>query len=386
MRALICRQRQVGAVRQPHDAHLDALPAHRFVSGERGGDALDQRARHVIFRLRRPGFDAVRGDQMNRVGVAAHDAGLRRNVVGENPVAAFFGELRLGIGDDVIGLGGKADDEARPAGFAMRDGRQDIGILDQLERRRAALLLLDFAFARPVRARQSATAAANTATSAGSAFSTAASICRAVSTCTTDDAGRIGQLTGPLTNTTSAPAAAAAAAMAWPCLPDERLAMKRTGSIGSLVGPDVTSTRLPVSGSPPCAGSPQQRRRFRAARPCGRCRLRRARPSRRHSGRRSECRRPQAAPDCAASPWPPTCAGSSPAQSGSACRLQATRRWRDRRRGRPPFSRSGRRSPARRRRDRCRAPGEYGRHRIRSADRTGRYRRVRREARRPRAA
>ena len=47
---------------------------------------------------------------------------------------------------------------------------------------------------------------------------------------------------------TSAPAAAAAAAMAWPCLPDERLAMKRTGSIGSLVGPDVTSMRLPASG------------------------------------------------------------------------------------------------------------------------------------------
>ena len=39
--------------------------------------------------------------------------------------------------------------------------------------------------------------------------------------------------------------------MAWPCLPDERLAMKRTGSIGSLVGPEVTSTRLPASALPP---------------------------------------------------------------------------------------------------------------------------------------
>ena len=31
--------------------------------------------------------------------------------------------------------------------------------------------------------------------------------------------------------------------MAWPCLPDERLTSTRTGSSGSLVGPDVISTR-----------------------------------------------------------------------------------------------------------------------------------------------
>ena len=36
-----------------------------------------------------------------------------------------------------------------------------------------------------------------------------------------------------VTRTTSAPRAAAASATAWPCLPDERLEMKRTGSIGS---------------------------------------------------------------------------------------------------------------------------------------------------------
>ena len=40
-------------------------------------------------------------------------------------------------------------------------------------------------------------------------------------------------------------------AIAWPCLPEERLAMKRTGSIGSCVGPEVTSTCRPASG--PCA-------------------------------------------------------------------------------------------------------------------------------------
>ena len=37
--------------------------------------------------------------------------------------------------------------------------------------------------------------------------------------------GGSGTVTGPETSTTSAPEAAAAAAMAWPCRPEERLAM-----------------------------------------------------------------------------------------------------------------------------------------------------------------
>src|SRR5580704_7698703 len=44
----------------------------------------------------------------------------------------------------------KTDDEPRPAGFAVRDGRQNIRVFDELERRRLALLLLDLAAARPV--------------------------------------------------------------------------------------------------------------------------------------------------------------------------------------------------------------------------------------------
>ena len=188
----------------------------------------------------------VGGDEMNGVAVAAHDAGRRRNIVGDDPVAALAGELRLGVGDDVVGLGRKAYDQPRPAGLAMRDGGEDVGVLHEFDGRRPAMLL-DLAAALICCGRQSATAAAKTATSAGSAFSTAASISRAVSTCTTDTPGGSGRLTGPLTSITSAPAAAAAAAMAWPCLPDERLASTRTGSSGSLVGPDVTRTRLPAS-------------------------------------------------------------------------------------------------------------------------------------------
>jgi len=42
-----------------------------------------------------------------------------------------------------------------------------------------------------------------------------------------------GSRVGPEIRVVRAPARAKAAAIAWPCLPDERLPMKRTGSIGS---------------------------------------------------------------------------------------------------------------------------------------------------------
>ena len=96
--------------------------------------------------------------------------------------------------------------------------------------------------------RQSATAAAAIKTSAGRDCWTAASISLAVSTqinCTPTGGGIE---TGPLTKTTSAPACAAARAIACPCLPDDRLAINRTGSIGSCVGPEVTMTFFPSRG------------------------------------------------------------------------------------------------------------------------------------------
>ena len=73
--------------------------------------------------------------------------------------------------------------------------------------------------------RQSATAAAKMPISAGSAFSTASSISRALSTCTIVTPEGSGKVTGPEIRVTRAPASAAAFAMAWPCLPEERLAM-----------------------------------------------------------------------------------------------------------------------------------------------------------------
>src|SRR3981081_1993706 len=59
-------------------------------------------------------------------------------------------------------------------------------------------------------------------------------------------------LAGPEINFTSCPAAPAASAIAYPILPEERLLRKRTGSIGSRVGPAVTTnlTRSNCPGAP----------------------------------------------------------------------------------------------------------------------------------------
>ena len=83
-------------------------------------------------------------------------------------------------------------------------------------------------------------------------------------------------------------------------------------------------------------------------------------------------RRPRAARYCGGSQDDATSSGSSPARSGSACRLRAAPRRRDRRHGRRPSLRSDRRWRARRSRYRCHARAGYDRRRIRSAGRTGR--------------
>ena len=67
-------------------------------------------------------------------------------VAGETSLAKIQSQplrrkLGPGVGDHVLGLGGKADDQRRAAGFAVRDGRQDVGIFDQPELLRPAFLL-----------------------------------------------------------------------------------------------------------------------------------------------------------------------------------------------------------------------------------------------------
>ena len=70
-----------------------------------------------------------------------------------------------------------------------------------------------------------ATAAAQTAMSAGRAASHATSIWRADSTWTTWTPGGSGCWVGPVTSVVFVPRRISASAMAWPCLPDDRLAI-----------------------------------------------------------------------------------------------------------------------------------------------------------------
>ena len=161
MRALIGRQRQVLAVRQAGDLNVDVISSVIR-------DARDQHARDIFFGLRRPVLDAVLGDQRHRVAVAAHDAGLRRHVIGDDPVAAFLRELGFGIADDILGFGGKADDELRPVALAMRDASRGCPDFPSATIPACVAPGSFLIFSLPALAtRQSATAAAKIATSAG---------------------------------------------------------------------------------------------------------------------------------------------------------------------------------------------------------------------------
>ena len=153
------------------------------------------------------------------------DAGFGRDVVGHDPVAALAPKLGRGVLDHLLGLGREADDELRPLRLELADRRQDVGILDKRELRRAARRPSSVsarppppcASRRPRRRKCRHRPAAPPRRSAASA--------RAVSTCTVFTPGGSGKFTGPVTSVTVAPAAAAARAIAWPCLPEERFAM-----------------------------------------------------------------------------------------------------------------------------------------------------------------
>src|SRR3984957_6299637 len=224
-RALILRQRQIAPMRQLDDAHLDGrLVAHRSASSSAvairaikaratssfdcGGQDSTPAAVIKWIVLTSPPMMPVAGEtSLARIqsqpflASFAWALAMTLSVSAAKPMTSRGRpELRCAIVD-------------RMSGFSVS---ARVGVLPG-----CFLILLSLGRS----ARQSATAAANTATSAGSACSTALSICCAVSTFTTDRPGGSGRLTGPDTSTPSAPAAAAAAAMAWPCLPEERLAI-----------------------------------------------------------------------------------------------------------------------------------------------------------------
>src|SRR5689334_11181102 len=93
---------------------------------ERSRDALGEPLGDLTLGHRRPILDRIAVHDVNRVSLAAEGAGSRRHVIGEDPVAALALALRAGVGDDILGFGGKADDEPRAVVAASGDRREDV--------------------------------------------------------------------------------------------------------------------------------------------------------------------------------------------------------------------------------------------------------------------
>ena len=167
----------------------------------------------------------VARQQMNGVAVAAHHAGRRRDVVGDDPVAALAREFCLGVLDQVFGLGGKADHQRRPLVAAV--SRSSPGCRDFRPAAAAACRRMSFS----VSARLHWRRASRRRRRRRSRYPPAARLppaaaCRArIPRASRDTPAGSSSSTGPEISVTSAPAACAAAAMAKPCLPEERLAM-----------------------------------------------------------------------------------------------------------------------------------------------------------------
>ena len=79
----------------------------------------------------------ARGDEMNGIAIAAHDARRGRHVVGDDPVAALASQFGLGVLDHLFGLGGETDNKRRPSGLEFRHGREDVRVLGRARRRAA---------------------------------------------------------------------------------------------------------------------------------------------------------------------------------------------------------------------------------------------------------
>src|SRR5215467_8290958 len=205
VRALIGRERQIGGVREPHDPNFDL--AHRLAPAS--VSAMRATSARATSSFDCGGHDSTpcAVTRLARIQSQPLRASLALACSMMCSVSAAKPMTRRGR------LRASWATVARMSGFSVSASFGDPP---------APFLIL---FACGLAMRQSATAAANTATSAGSAFVTAASMSCAVVTLTMATPGGSGTFTGPDTSVTWAPASAAAAAMAWPCLPEERLAM-----------------------------------------------------------------------------------------------------------------------------------------------------------------
>ena len=198
----------------------------------------------------------VRLDDHGRVGVVAEAGPGRGDVVGHDGVEALGPQLGERPLPQVARPGRRLGRRSPPApGPGAWPGRGRRGCRWSARgRSRATPSSLPSLRSAATLGRKSATAAAITTTSAEAARAiTSASISAAVSTRTTSTPGGSGRSAAAVTSTTDAPRPAASTATASPCLPDERLPRKRTGSMGSRVPPAVTRTRRPAR-SPAGAG------------------------------------------------------------------------------------------------------------------------------------
>ena len=253
----------------------------------------DQRIGHGFLALRRPGFHALAGDQMHRIHVAAHDAGGRRHVVGDDPVAALAQPLGLGMFDHVFGFGGKADHQRRPAAHRRcATRRQDVRVFRQRKLRRAARLLLDLLRGcRGPRASRRPPPRTPPRPPARPPRRPPASA-RALSTRTTRTPGGSAIVTGPGYQRHLGAGGGRRRG--------DGMALLARGAVGDIAHRVDGLVRGPrrdqhaPAGQRPVSRARQPRpppRRFPAARPCGRCRPHRPPPSRPHSARRSRRRR-----------------------------------------------------------------------------------------------
>src|SRR5690606_28155117 len=98
------------------------------IAAQRLCDPGGQTPRDRVLAQTRPAFGAFGGDEGNGVFAAAHDPGSGADVIGDDPVAALLLTLPRGIGDDVVGLGGKADNQTRAILCAAGDAGKDVGV------------------------------------------------------------------------------------------------------------------------------------------------------------------------------------------------------------------------------------------------------------------
>src|SRR3546814_21152657 len=114
--------------RPPRSTRTDTLFPYTTLFRS-GGDPRGQTVGDGLLGHRRPVLHGVGGDEVDRIALSAEGAGTRRDIVGEDPVAALARAFGLSVGNDVLGLGGEADDQSRPAVPGLRQPGEDVGVL-----------------------------------------------------------------------------------------------------------------------------------------------------------------------------------------------------------------------------------------------------------------